>query len=376
MDHGLKKVIIISAINFRTGGPLSVMQDCLNYADNHLSDEYDIIALVHHQRFFNETKNIRFIEFPKSISSYLYRLYYEYIYFKKLSLQLHPLLWLSLHDMSPNVNADIRAVYCHNPAPFYPISFKEFYLEPKFALFNFFYKYIYAINIKKNQFVIVQQEWLRKKFNALYSIQNIIVAHPEIKVAPIQNNPLSIDKKETYHFFFPALPRVFKNIELICEAVKILKSKNITGFEVTLTIDGTENRYARSLFNHYNHLKVIHFIGNQTRDQVIEIYTKTDCLIFPSKLETWGMPITEFQNFNRVILAANLEYAYETTGSHQKTAFFDSKDPNDLAKKMEQAIINELDFYVPDTNSIISPDAGNWEELFDILLSEDHAIYS
>jgi glycosyltransferase involved in cell wall biosynthesis len=375
MDNNLKKVIIISAINFRAGGPLSVMQDCLSHADNYLSSHYRIIALVHNKELFKEIKNIEFIEFPKSVSSYLYRLYYEYVYFKKISLRYNPSLWLSLHDISPNVKADIRAVYCHNPAPFYSLSFKEFWLEPKFALFNFFYQYLYAINIKKNQFVIVQQEWLRKKFNTLYSVNNVIVAHPEVKFNLIsQKAPLHSHNTNFYHFFFPTLPRVFKNIELICEAVKILKSKNLSCFEVTLTIDGTENRYAQSLFNQYNYLNMIHFIGRQTRDKVIEIYQNTDCLIFPSKLETWGMPITEFQNFNKPILLADLEYAHETAGNYEKTVFFNPLDSHDLAKKMEKAIIQKLKFDSPNTTPTLSPYAKNWGELFAILLRKNHAV--
>ena len=59
------------------------------------------------------------MEFKDSKKSYLKRLYYEYIYFKKLSEKLKPYLWLSLHDMTPNVVADKKVVYCHNPMMFY-----------------------------------------------------------------------------------------------------------------------------------------------------------------------------------------------------------------------------------------------------------------
>lgn len=373
MNTIAKQTIIISAINFRNGGPLSVLQDCLRYVNNHLSSKYRIIALVHKIELFQNLEHIELIEFSKSVTSYLYRLYYEYIYFKKISEKYNPFLWLSLHDMTPNVKASIRAVYCHNPAPFYNITFKDFWLDPRFALFNFFYKYLYQINIQKNHFVIVQQEWIRKKFELMYGVQQTIVAHPSIEI--IQTNQIIAEKThilKNYHFFFPTISRVFKNIELICDAVKILNDKKICGFEVTLTIDGTENRYSKSLIENYKNVKNINFIGKQTREKVFELYQKTDCLIFPSKLETWGMPITEFQSFNKPILLANLEYAHETAKNYQKIKFFDPYDPHELANHMYKAILQQLIFDSSEPILISSPYAQNWNELFAILLDNKY----
>jgi len=369
MSTQIKKTIIISAINFRNGGPLSVLQDCLIYANNYLSPEYNIIALVHKKELFHDIQYITFLEFPKSVKSYFYRLYYEYIHFKKLSYEYKPYLWLSLHDMTPNVNADVKVVYCHNPSPFYNITFKDFWLDPKFALFNFFYKYLYGINIQKNNFVLVQQEWIRKKFEQIYNLKNVIVAHPSIDtieiLKSIEKDPQKVKK---YHFFFPTMPRVFKNIELICEAVKILNNNHISDFEVSLTIDGTENRYAKSLINNYKNVKNINFIGKQTREKVFNLYQITDCLIFPSKLETWGMPITEFKFFGRPMLLADLEYAHETAGNYSKTIYFDPINPIDLANKMEKVIFNQLKMissqYIP--NQYLY--AENWSELFKLIL--------
>ena len=77
----MKRLIVISAVNLRVGGPLSILHDLLNYLDTHLASSYKIIALVHSKSKSPNTKNIRYIEFPKSAKSYLYRLYYEYFYF-------------------------------------------------------------------------------------------------------------------------------------------------------------------------------------------------------------------------------------------------------------------------------------------------------
>ncbi len=362
----MKKVIVISAINFRNGGPLSVLNDCLQYLDKELSSTYKIVALVHKETILNKTDNIEFIEFPNSAKSYFYRLYYEYVYFKKLSKKLKPYLWFSLHDMTPNVVSDIRAVYCHNPSPFYKINLNEFFLDYKFALFSWLYKYLYKINITKNDFVIVQQEWLKDEFTRLYGVKNVVVANPNIEIS-IQNEK-TIEKSDKTIFFYPSFPRVFKNFELICEAVSLIDSSYADKYEVILTIDGSETKYSKDVFDKYSQYENIKFIGLQTREKVFEIYSKSDCLIFPSKLETWGLPISEFKTYDKSILSIDLPYAKETVGDYNKVKFFSLNGSKELATYM-QNVIN--DCLVHDVNQSIQKSelsSSSWKELFEILL--------
>ena len=112
-------------------------------------------------------------EFPNSKRSWLHRLYYEYIRFRSLSAALRPQLWLSLHDMTPNVHAERQAVYCHNAAPFYRLRFQDAVLEPRFALFVLLYGMLYSINLGKNRFVIVQQQWMRREFESRFGARGV-----------------------------------------------------------------------------------------------------------------------------------------------------------------------------------------------------------
>ena len=101
------------------------------------------------------------MEYPEIKSSWWKRLRFEYNDCLAISKQINPRLWLAMHDITPRVRADIRAVYCHNPAPFYPFSLKEALLDWKFGFFTVLYRFLYGINIKANNFVVVQQDWLR-----------------------------------------------------------------------------------------------------------------------------------------------------------------------------------------------------------------------
>ena len=340
----------------------------MDYLDSVLSLEYKIIALVHAKNLCIKTKNIEYIEFPKSISSYIYRFYYEYYYFMKLSKELQPYLWLSLHDMSPRVRTTVQAVYCHNASSFYKVNFKEFLLDKKFAIFSFLYKYIYQINISSNDYVIVQQNWLRDEFKELYNIKECVVSYPIVKNQKYEAELIARNNKDKKVFFYPSFPRVFKNFELICEAAERISSQYSSKFEVILTIDGSENKYSKSIFDRYHKNKNIKFIGLQSRKRVFELYAEVDCLIFPSKLETWGLPISEFKEFSKPILLANLQYSHETIGNYKDVSFFNPLDSAELVKLIE-SFISETIVYEENINTLpFSPFATNWKQLFNTLL--------
>jgi glycosyltransferase involved in cell wall biosynthesis len=359
-----KKVIVISGINFDSGGPLSVYRDCLSFLST-IASSYRIIALVHRRDLYKEfEKDIQIIEFPLSKKSWLMRCFYEYIYFMGLSKKNNPYLWLSLHDITPNVSAIKQAVYCHNPAPFYTMSNKERVLDKGFTLFNLFYILFYKINIKKNDYVIVQQNWLREKFKEIFGVGNVVVAHPKVSAVNIIN-------KETQPktFIYPTYPRVFKNIELICEA---FKSIDDLGAKVYITIDGTENLYAQNIVKKYEMLKSIEFIGIQSRSAIFDYYSKVAALIFPSKLETWGMPMSEFACTGKPIFASDMSFCRETLAGYNNVSFFDPLDAGQLAKLLKMFILDG--YFQPENTSFITPEpfASNWEELFKILLREDN----
>lgn len=365
------KIIVISGINIVEGGALSIFKDCLKEVVPLYKNEYKVIALVSRKNIFSDLKledNIEFLEFPKSKKNWLLRCYYEYIYFKKLSKKIKPYLWFSIHDITPNVYAEQKVVYCHNPSFSYKVSLKEAMYDKKLFLFSIFYKYLYKINIKENSYVVVQQNWIKKEFQRIYKINNIIVAPPEVKLG-FKAQKTTIEKNS---FFYPAFPRVFKNFETICEAAEILEKEGIKNFKIYLTINGNENKYSEDIVRKYKNLETIKFIGLLPRSEVLQYYSKVETLIFPSKLETWGLPITEFKNYNKPIILADLPYAHETVGDYDKCIFFNPHSAKELMCKMRRIILNKEDLKFENSESEKGTEIyNNWESLFEVILRND-----
>ena len=146
MGCAVKRRIVLSGVNLVEAGPLAIFQDALGELAAHFGDRYEIIALVHRCALFN-TPVVTFREFPKVKRSWLRRLLFEFRDAQRLSERLTPYLWLSMHDVTPRVTAEVQAVYCHNPAPFYRAPLHEALLDWTFTLFALFYRYLYQFRI-------------------------------------------------------------------------------------------------------------------------------------------------------------------------------------------------------------------------------------
>lgn len=371
----MQQTIVISAVNLTSGGPLTILRDCLEALSSMvITHNLRVIAIVH-DKTLAQYPHIEYIELPKVKKSWGRRLWCEYVTMYRISIQLAPVdIWLSLHDMTPRVKAKLRAVYCHNSTPFYKSRLTDIKLDYKVFLFSLFYKYLYRINIRKNRFLIVQQEWLRSAFAKIYRLDptQIIVAYPNAKPMAPESIPFSKPFIREGHritrFFYPALPRVFKNHQVICQAVDILNRRGVTDFQVTMTMDGTENPYAKKIVDRYASLSEIDFVGLIPVTEMPNAYEQTDCLIFPSKLETWGLPLSEFSVYKRPILAADLPYAHEAANGAEYIAFFSPEAPEELADKME-AIIRGENICRPNEEVVHhSPFTKDWTELFELLI--------
>ena len=362
------KTIIISGVNLVEAGPLAVFKDCLNNIRQRKSEDLTVIALVNSTALFSEfsNSNIVFVEYPEVKKRWFSRLVFEYYTCIDISKKHKPDVWLALHDITPNVVAKKRIVYCHNPSPFYKISLREALLEKSFFAFNLLYKFLYRINIQKNDFVVVQQSWIRDYFIKQYHVKNVIVAYPNVNVTAPKRKDLQ-QQKTSYRFLYPAFPRVFKNFEILFEAANQLQN-TIPNFEIIVTFKGNENKYASHLLKKYGHITQIKFIGIQPRENVYKLYEECDCLVFPSKLETWGLPITEMKAYNKPIMVADCQYAHETVGFYDKACFFDPTKHIYLTKLMQNAINNTLVYNKTAFTLPKEPFTQSWQQLFDYFL--------
>jgi hypothetical protein len=98
-------------------------------------------------------------------------------------------------------------------------------------------------------------------------------------------------------------------------------------------------------------------------------YGEADAVVFPSKLETWGLPITEAKAKRLPLLVADLPYARETVGNYDLVSFFPAESPDALADLIQSMLVK---VWQPTGNCYtdsVQPFAPDWASLWGILTS-------
>ena len=340
MGDALPRVIVVSAVNIRKGGTLTILRECLQYLSK--QEGLKVYALVHDRRLC-DYPGINYLEFPWTIKGWGRRLWCEYVTMHRVSLDIERQegqeidTWLSLHDTTPRVKAKHREVYCHTSFPFLEWNLRDLVMDPKIPLFAMFTRFAYRINIHRNDCLIVQQEWFRDGLSRItgFSKEKIRVIPPKVSVDGVVPETVS---SELPVFLYVSTPDCHKNFETLCEAARVLENEVGTGkFRVVLTISGEENRYARWIKKRWGTVPSIEFAGLMSREKLFGYYKVSSCFVFPSRVETWGLPITEYMLLNggRMILA-DLPYAHET--SREQAVFFPANDALRLKELMYESL--------------------------------------
>jgi len=349
------------------GGIFTILDNCLQKISIYsIKNELNVIALVRDKTKFNYP-NIEFIDFSKAKKSWFSRLYFEYFYFKNISKKIKPDIWLSLHDTSPNVVAKKRFVYCHHATIFYKTTFADWKFDYKIGVFSILYKFIFRINIKKNKAVFVQQDWIKKEFESLFEIDNVVTCPPEFIANP-KTKAIDLEEFKT-HFFYPLLPRSYKNIECIGDAVGLLSEDIKSKIKIHLTISKGDSKYADFIVDQYQ-FPEMNYVGRISLEEVFGYYEKMDCLLFPSKLESSGLPLTEAKAYGKPIFAANLAHARETIGQYDKVSFFDVDKPQKLAQLITEFVEETIQYQGNKPTFDEESQLKDWDSIFDYILKD------
>ncbi|MCQ2146058.1 MAG: glycosyltransferase family 4 protein [Bacteroidales bacterium] len=373
MEQSVQRTIVVSAVNVRKGGTLTIQRDCLQYLSELVKGgDYKVYALVHNKNLCYYD-GIDYIEFPNTIKGWSKRLWCEYVTMKKMSKEIGPVyLWLSMHDTTPNVIAEKRAVYCQTSFPFYKWSYRDFYFDYKIALFAMFTRFAYRVNVHKNNYLISQQQWFRHGLSEMLSVpeSQIVLCPPQRKVTEVVPEELNLDVPI---FFYASTPDCHKNFETLCEASRLLEKELGKGkFKVVLTLSGDKNRYDRWLKKKWGNVDSIEFAGFMSKERLYGYYKQAAALVFPSKVETWGLPISEFMDVSdRPIILSDLPYAHETACGKNPVSFFSPTNANELKQRMKEVLDGNLSsFQSNKPTEALSPKASSWKELFEILLNK------
>ena len=85
----------------------------------------------------------------------------------------------------------------------------------------------------------------------------------------------------------------------------------------------------------------IEFAGYMSREDLFGLYKAADAFVFPSRVETWGLPISEFlatTGGRGRLLLADLPYAHGVASDAPRARYFPVMDAKALKQLMYESI--------------------------------------
>lgn len=146
---------------------------------------------------------------------------------------------------------------------------------------------------------------------------------------------VNLKRSMPYFELFFTLLVVATIIQLvILRACNMLKNKGITDYKVIFTMTGTENKLAMDLkrYAERNELPIV-FAGAMSRQEVYKQYA-TSTLIFPSYIESFGLPLLEAKLTDAPIIAADTVFAREILDGYENVMYCDNNDIKSWESKM------------------------------------------
>lgn len=337
--------IVVNDLAASQTGALAVVGSLYNYiCENDRGNEWFFLLSG---KYLEDKENIRIIVIPEVKKSWFHKLMFDFVSGRNVISAFQPDYVLSLQNIITIGIKQKQGVYIHQSIPFQGIKRFSFLKRDEFiyAVYQYLIGSIIKLSARKADDVFVQTKWMKIAVSKSARIDD-----EKINVVPM--DAVEIERAdvepERGRFFYPAgFEAVYKNHKCIYDACEILEGKGYKDFNVYLTIDGESTEHIKR-------------IGRLDRKHMAEEYCKST-LIFPSYIETVGLPLVEAMSVGAVILAADCEYAHEVLDGYDNVFFFDPFKPDELAGLMISCIDKRINQITNDAEK--DSDMNSWHRL-------------
>jgi glycosyltransferase involved in cell wall biosynthesis len=184
------------------------------------------------------------------------------------------------------------------------------------------------------------------------------------------------DLGQGIRLFYPASAMPYKNFEVAIQALILLQAQGHHA-EITLTITGKENDYAKRIKQLATPLgDAVQFCGPISRHSVL-LTLQHSILVFPSIIETFGLPLLEARKLGSWVIAADTPFAREILDEYPRARFFASDSAADLASAiLETAPQYSVEAASPslerdqDSQNRETEQCNSWRTIVDIVLGQ------
>jgi glycosyltransferase involved in cell wall biosynthesis len=360
--------IAVNATALDKSGALTILKQFINHASQ--DSRYHFFCFVPKNLHLDNSENITFIEIPKMY--WFKRILWDSFGFRKY-LHIHdikPVKVISLQNTSINISID-QIIYLHQPLPFSSIKWSLFKKDQfKLFLYKHFYKFFILLFSNENTIFVVQTEWMKSALCSMSNVDSdrVYIIKPDINLPIIEFNQKPHIDADGYHtIIYPATPLFYKNHQVILDALKIMQVKNkINKIVFQVTFKAEEYPTFTKQVKELDLVSHIDYLGTISYDELIEKYMASSIVLFPSYVETFGLPLAEGATLRKPVLCSDLPFSRDVLNGYPGAIYLDYKDPLAWA----DAIINTLKKI--ECNSLHYGDftfkhSSSWEDFFKLI---------
>ena len=370
----MSKIVFVNDVAATEGGALTILKQFLSNISKYSPQDfvYYIFCSLQELKQY-ESSNIKIITDVKG-TKWLERIKWDLFGLKKWS-QSHHLkadLIISLQNTGCRYYSGTKQIVFIQQALAFCSSKKWSFLKKKERALWFYqhiYKQIIRYSLRKDTLLVAQTETMK---NAIiqqfkWDKSKIKVIRPsleEIKVEKVNKINFNDNK---FHIFYPASTVLYKNHEIIIRALQYLKEKDRDVYNnllvhFTFKPEGARNLELVNLINKLGVNEAIKLEGQLPYKRVLSFYKSCDLMVFPSYIESYGLPLREAAFFGLPILASDLPFSREVLKDYSGGKFLDYTNSQVWAETIKEFYKKKVKF--PSYREQVSND---WRKFFNLV---------
>lgn len=354
-------MIIINSTTLRSSGGVSILYQFIRAIPN---DSLEYLVFVDDSVVIKDIpSNVQII--PMNTRSFIKRFLWDAYGLKKWLKKhlIEPKIAISLQNVNFRISQSIpNYIYYHQAIPLSPFKWECLKKNERYL---WFYKNIYPFFVKlfinSQTEIFVQLNCIKEDFSSKYNFpkDKIHVIFPEIGI-PHNNEIKHLDidiKKNKLNLFYPATFVSYKNHNILFDAFSLIDKKLSLKVALYLTIEFDLN----SSYN-FENIEIIP-LGQIPHENIFYYYNSVDALLFPSYIESFGMPLIEAASIGLPIIASDLPYAREVLDGYTGVTYVNYQNAETWGNEILKMSLNPKNKFLPfQVNN-----KNSWNDLFQII---------
>ncbi len=366
------KTIIVNDVAASSGGALSILRQFLaELKNNEVAKSYRWIVFVSND-LVNEYNDVHIEIVRVDAKKWRKRIWWDTYGICKWLQDRHikPLLAVSLMSVGFRYLKICQIIYIHQSLPYG--DFNDFkWFEWKTRLYTWGIEKWMMWSIKRDSTIVVQSNWMKEAVSKKLRISKnqIHVIRPNIE--PLAGEELRCVNNKSYYLFYPAVASAsYKNHELLIKVLSTIKKKKPELYpRITLafTCNPDDNRITKYYYRLSKKLSVderIEWKGYLSKDEMLREYIQSDIVLFPSKLETFGLPLIEAASLGKQVLVLDKVYSHDVLKSYSGATFLEE----DVEEWLE-AVVRCFEGKRVQYDPLNQDNSDGWKQLISLIMA-------